>query len=108
MKTVDLLVKARRVLLRHGWTQGTYRDREGQFCATGAIRKAAGLTTPFGCVAWDPMPPAVARASKYLANAMGVDYAARYNDTPGRLKGEVILAFDKAIKNAKRRHPLGD
>ncbi len=94
MKTVDVLIKARNIIKRHGWTQGTMGNCERGFCAIGALSRAGAGDIPD-------------RAERYLDAAIGMS-TVRFNDTPGRLKGEVILAFDKAIKNAKRRHIWGD
>ncbi|MDD5374457.1 hypothetical protein [Acidithiobacillus sp.] len=100
MKTIDVLRRARRRILRNGWGQGMYRVH-GAYCALGAIRLGPRGKLDLG--------PATNRAEGYLANVVGQNRPiAMWNDTPGRLKGEVILAFDRAIKNAKRRHPKGD
>ena len=106
MKTVDILVRARRYLKRHGWRQGMLRGHDGSVCALGALYFGGGVksndTANHRYVANQRK-----RAIRYLeaVTAPGVH---GWNDLPGRLKGEVILAFDRAIKNARRRHINGD
>ncbi len=96
MNTVEVLKKARNRIIRKGWTQGVFHSAEGAYCAIGALSLAnTSVNTQ-------------ERAERYLAAAIGGCSVIDWNDTPGRLKGEVILAFDQAIKNAKRRHVRGD
>lgn len=98
MNTVEVLKRARNRIIRNGWTQGRYRDGvTGAYCALGAILgQFGGMAGP------------TTRAEKYLMGVIGGTTISIWNDTPGRLKGEVVLAFDQAIKNAKRRHVRGD
>ncbi len=97
MRVVDVLVKSLNYLKRHGWTQGLLEDEDGRVCALGALYysnyRASHKTR--------------LNATRYLA-AVTSPGVWGWNDTPGRLKGEVILAYEKAINNARRRHIKGD
>ncbi len=98
LNTVEVLKRARNRIIRNGWVQGQYRNVEGAYCALGAILHG----TPI-------IGGQITKAEQYLMGVIGENTTvSHWNDTPGRLKGEVVLAFDQAIKNAKRRHVRGD
>ncbi len=108
MKTVDILIKAREYILS-GWRQHAYcntGEKKTCFCALGAI----GMATPglypnrLDSVHY----PEETKAAQYLGRVVGLNGIASWNDEPGRTVGDIVTAFDLAIKNAKRRHINGD
>ena len=97
MNEHEVLVKARNLLDRDGWTQGRFGDVGGPYCARGALVVAAGAPRPA------TVPPsrhcgALNSAYHLLQLIVGVEtIGADWNDTPGRTKEEVLAAFDAAI-----------
>jgi hypothetical protein len=88
MTTLQILKKARERIAK-GWTKGDMRKRvkDGMaYCALGAI-KASGAK-------------AYAQAYPWLQAAVGGEEVSVmiWNDSPKRTKGEVLAAFDRAIK----------
>ncbi len=102
MKTLDVLIKARKIV-HTGWFQGNYSNRgQTRYCILGAVCKASGL--PEGEVF--PENPLASRALEYIRGVVGY-YVSEFNDDPFRTNTEVLAAMDQAIKNAKRRHKNG-
>lgn len=95
----DKLLEAADYIHAHGWTQGTYADKQtGAVCALGAIGKVADRTS-FGA------NPATYGAVLYALRQQlldaGPDYRidiAYWNDTPGRTQEQVEQAFRDAAK----------
>ena|SRR6187402_3248691 len=115
MTVVEILTKARELLLTKGWTQGTFaRNADGFPIDISAID--AGKGTCFcemgAVIAADPSQNLYSEARAYVrkGNARvlkkAVDYPAcfpvRWNDSPKRTKEQVIKAFDYAIQYAER------
>lgn len=96
MKTVDILIAARKKLVKYGWVQGHYGCEDDGFCALGAIFNASGDNASY----------TENTAKKYLEAVVGGSIP-NYNDNPHRTKADVLAAYDKAIKNARRRHISG-
>src|SRR4051812_6916470 len=110
MKTVDVLIKARELVMT-GWTQNRYCSTgKTCFCALGAIGMVCPGTYPGVDAAEDKDGksnyPEGTLAAKYLAAALPVGNfgVASWNDAPGRTVGEVVQVFNRAIANARRRH----
>ncbi len=92
MKTVDVLIQAKKNIVKYGWVQGYMGFKEVGFCSLGALDSACENNE---------------RAEAYLQAAAGRDIVG-FNDDPLRTKEHVLAVFDQAIKNAKRRHINGD
>ncbi len=99
MKTVDILIEARK-LIANGWATGTgHRIKGGRhhFCSLGALDRVAGASSE--------------RAKAYLLAVINdgsfteIAGIAVWNDRSS--KKQVLAGFDKAIKNASRRHING-
>ena len=100
MKTIDVLIKARKIV-HTGWFQGNYSNRgQTRYCILGAVCKASGLGP-------QAFPAGVAaKACEYIRGVVGYKIS-EFNDDPFRTNTEVLAAMDQAIKNAKRRHKNG-
>jgi hypothetical protein len=93
---------AKTQLIKNGWTQDCYQDREtGAVCLVGAIRLAV-----HGEVYIDggtEIALAQARRHWWLSKAIqqtaGTDYIPGWNDAPGRAVDEVIAVLDKIIES---------
>ncbi len=117
MKTVDVLIKAREYIAS-GWRRGAYCDwgEAGEngccYCALGAIGMAQPGIYPSPRLHDGTVRryPESTRAYEYLMRVVYTEHrvgVSLWNDAPGRTVGEVLAAFDQAIKNAKRRHING-
>ncbi len=105
MTTVELLTYARSRVKR-AWTQGTSINSSGAVCASGAIFSTAPRAST-------PSHKTRNIAISYLERALdivspGATHISVWNDSVVRTKGEILALYDTAIKNAKRRHVLGD
>jgi len=99
MKTVDVLRKAKNLIKRYGWVQGRMGSKDVGFCTLGALNGVSPMPTLLGAH----------RAREYLKAAIAINYTPihEWNDRKTTSKGLVLSVFDKAIKNAKRRHING-
>lgn len=101
MKTVDILIEARALIVA-GWTRGVLHNNYGgkdRFCSLGAL-DAVGYSNGVPIV----------NAERYLRRVVGGNDGVRiaeWNDDKKTSKKDVLLAFDRAIKNARRRHING-
>ena len=98
MKTKDVLIKARAVLVKKGWNQRSYaQDKDGNetfyaspeacsFCAAGAVMAA---TSNGG-----ERNRAVAR----LVDLIPWNNVTRWNDDQDRTKRQVLALYTRAIK----------
>jgi ABC-type amino acid transport substrate-binding protein len=108
LSTVDVLRRAKQVLIERGWTQGAYecisKDACG-VCAIGAINAAAHD----GDADWEsyqqpqPVMMAVARMEEAVAAYTddGPDGIVGFNDDVAKSVDDVLAAFDKAIALAE-------
>lgn len=99
---LKILIEARRAIAEIGWTQELYaRDGRGYechprnvdavcFCSIGALVRAS-----------DGSEAGYLEAETVLSQAMG-GFIIPFNDEPGRTKGEILAAFDRAIASAER------
>lgn len=103
---LQILIAARKLIARRGgWVKGTYaKTASGKttdilspdaaaFCSIGAIMKV-GMGGP------GSMYP---HACNHLAVASGIFDIPAFNDKPATTKRQVLAAFDKAIKHARKR-----
>lgn len=97
----DIILKAKELIERDGWVQGSLRwTHDGVCqgrCLVGALRDASMLEISF------PAPEYSARYNSYLAARQRVrDLAWNdevvWNDTPGRTKDEVLEMLTKAAQ----------
>lgn len=82
-----------RALIEKGWTQGTFSDRCGSYCALGAVLEVTIRDTGESSL-----------TAGVLARAIGLPdlYSVpRWNDDPKRKKREVVEAFRKAAELAR-------
>lgn len=106
MTTIEVLRKAREVLVTRGWHQGGYASDRTQLdtcsvCAVGAIYVAV-CGKPFGTLGRG----LVHAAAGLLADAVGYRgslFGEAWNDVHGRTFEEVLAAFDAAIAAAEAR-----
>lgn len=96
---VEMLIKGRDFLERHGWTRNTYMKGLifKKYCATGALRAANGVaftTLACGRPFWDAVRLLDSVASEGDIGSGGIIH---YNDFRARNKREVLAVFDKAI-----------
>lgn len=105
MTVVDVLRRARDLLLTKGWTQGAFaRNKYGRsitalsrdavcYCAYGAIdrasRRGKGDLAEASC-------DLLRRAARFRSST------SKWNDRRGRTKREVLRAFAKAIRIGER------
>ena len=79
-----LLIGRDRIM--RGWVQGTVRSVSGsEVCAAGALMEGEELNQHFA-------------AYDYLCRAIDTAFIGTWNDCPERTQGEVIAAYDRAIK----------
>lgn len=92
LKVASVLEKAKAKLEKYGWVQGKMGSTKCGFCSMGAVRSATRD------------PSMETKAITYLAQAIGAaDYLiVGWNDSAKRKKPQVLRAFDRAIKTAKR------
>ena len=114
----DILIEAREILVKKGWTQGTMarndaklavgtRDKTAvSFCSAGAINKAL---YNYGVDPWavykgsdgrDAVTNNVAYQALKAIYTSDMSVAA-WNDDPFRSKADVLAVFDKAIEAQK-------
>lgn len=107
MTAVEVLRKAREVLVTRGWYQGDYyadRDKRGRWisaekaprCMVGACRAASYIGD--GLFDYD----AYSAAHTMLLAELG-ETPSVWNDAPVRTLNEVLAAFDKAIAAEEAR-----
>ena len=88
MDVHEVLVAARNLIDREGWTQNHYGRPGRGFCVYGACGAAEHGSAL--CGGYGP-------AEDVMRKVLGAPQLAAWNDTPGRTKAEVLAAFDKAI-----------
>jgi hypothetical protein len=91
MTTKDVLISAR-AEIAHGWTQGQFRDSNGNVCLVGALMLGSKHNLAMELSCYRP-----------LRLATGVELPKsmmQWNDAKGRTQVEVLAAFDKAIELA--------
>ena len=81
-----LLLDAADLLEKYGWCQGSYHNRQHQFCMVGAVWAAAKT---------EVLNTAVKEASNHLIEITGPDITG-WNDRPERTREEIIAALRKA------------
>lgn len=93
--STDILYRAAEVLGEAGWCQGQARNREGQFCAIGAIREAA-VEIVGTRDSWSETL-AIGRMSERVRKEVGSPLYSipRWNDEEGRSAEDVILAMKR-------------
>jgi hypothetical protein len=108
--TVQVLEKAKELLIEDGWTQASREDANGSRCATGAIQRAAILLDGRTRSSFTRL-----RVEHILASTINTpwDDAVRndapdmiiedWNDEVGRTFQEVMAQFDAAILLAKEK-----
>jgi hypothetical protein len=111
MKPSEICTRAIDLLETHGWTTGTYRERDGRLCLIGACRAAAlHLTAP-------PITPDVAteyisvdfmypneyyQALNELHTVAHTTNLAQWNDTRAKTQDRVIGVLHTAATNLHR------
>lgn len=94
MTTKEILVKAKGLIEKHGWTQDKYHAPTGEFCSLGAIRYAI-----WDCLDRSSTDDVYYKAKTAFLRATDSGYSSdvAFNDAEGRTKDEVLAVFDKAI-----------
>jgi len=93
MTALNVLAKARALLVKRGWVQGLAIDEMGRLCTVGACKIAAGGGA--NDVRW---PVAAAAAAAVLERSLDLDEeVSEWNDRTERTLDEVLAAFDRAI-----------
>ena len=89
--TVEILRRARELLVRDGWAQHVILSGDGRRCLMGAIIHAGQPTPadPEGNRRWAAVEP--------VCKVIGHRFIGQWNDAPGRTFEEVLAAFDRAI-----------
>ena len=90
-QVVGCLKRAKGLLVKYGWIQGRFGDKEHGFCAIGAIRNATESE--------EIEDEAFYALSVACADGGNIAF---WNDRERRRKAEVLAAFDRAIKKAQR------
>ena len=114
MQVLEALIKARTLLVQHGWTQnGWARDADGEtrpwedpraecYCAAGALRRAI-YGTDCAVPLTDPVLEQAESALRCQIVRLG--YGAilieEFNDQPHRTAEDVLAVFDAAIARAR-------
>lgn len=124
MNTVDVLVAGRK-LIADGWVQGEYisaSQRKPKFCSLGSINRVLGETDDAAFNSMSGDRGLRTRVVRYLSHAAAQEgladrghnslHLAQYsiikvNDEPTRTKMAILSWFDRAIRNARRRHVNG-
>lgn len=88
-----VLLAARTLIDCEGWTQRTFVDWHGKFCAVGAVINTSAPS----------LPQIEARRSVADAVNIDVDRLTNWNDHARRTKAEVLEAFDLAIAAEEKR-----
>ncbi len=106
MKTVDVLIAARKLIsTERKWLRGILCEDGRKFCAIGAIDAvgAPGHTRRSAERYLDAVTGSPILFSDRPMRQRIMDFNDDYNVS----HSDVLAAFDKAIKNAKRRHLFG-
>ena len=101
MKTVDVLKKARQLLVRRNWCQGAFGfDSNGNKLFAGDnLGKAVSLCLLGACYAVAPSLAEVVAAEKVLEKTLAKDISlSGWNDMPRRTKQQVLNLFTRTIK----------
>lgn len=104
MTTREVLEQAR-AFIEQGWSRRTLEGMNGNVCAIGAIKRAAGLnaqgpydsTNTYYRCATRAVARTIAKGT-YLNFADAAHRVVQYNDNSGRTKECVLAAFDAAIE----------
>jgi hypothetical protein len=96
----QVLLDAADLIKQHGWTQGTYRNRTGEFCMVGALWAAMLKQNDTDWMdryntsyTYDLLHKAMNLGEKVVAGS-----PAGWNDRPGRTKRRVIRRLRKSAK----------
>lgn len=121
MNTLDVLVNGRKQIAT-GWVQGHYEmpddDGNPQFCSLGSINRilAGSARSSHGASSLRKKVIRYLSAAAVQEGLAKIAYVSipfaqsliiRINDANGRTKSEVLSWFDRAIRNARRRHING-
>jgi hypothetical protein len=107
-----LLIKARALIVKHGWCQHTLFDDKVRLCAVGAISFAAdGMNSVSGFATRSEailrLAQTLPRGKLYMCceEPRRAHYAQRHvtywNDRKSRTKKQVLAKFDLAIANSR-------
>jgi hypothetical protein len=96
-RTQTLLLKARNLILTHGWKKEEYGDAKSGYCAMGALLAASKGNWS----RWN-------KARAVMEQVTGVttdryDSISDWNDVRSRRKSHVVAKFNKAIKIAGKK-----
>lgn len=87
---LEVLRKAREVLVTDGWCQNELISSAGAHCAIGALHQAVEYkATVVPCIL--ALRNVMSDPEKYHNGLT------KYNDTPGRTKEEILALYDRAI-----------
>lgn len=99
----DALTRAADYLDEHGWHQGSITDGKGSFCALGCIARVTLSENERGYLDYSASSEGqrieYSRAAGALARHLGFPDkfdVSRWNDTPGRVKEDVVRALRDA------------
>lgn len=98
--TTKILRGARDLIARRGgWTQNTYDNGRGAYCAVGALRQVACGNTYLP----NRAPAGYTNAYRLLDRTSGGNILG-FNDRGSTRKKDVLTAFDRAIELAESQH----
>lgn len=110
MSNVKQILTSARALIEQGWAQSSYARRADEltvdvlnehavcFCMVGSVLRASNVS----CAAYDRDEfPDVAEALNVIRLAINSFPIVQFNDSPNRVKEDVIAAFDRAIASVE-------
>lgn len=101
MLTSEVLKKAQRAIVEHGWVKGNFGDEEQGFCMMGAIGFAlqqSGRGGVLSSAAYQTLSDQI-----YKENGDNYEGVTHYNDKIAKDKKDVEEMFNRAITLAKMR-----
>ena len=101
MKTVDVLKKARQLLVRRNWCQGAvgFDSKGNKLFAGDSLGKAVSLCIIGACLAAAPTRAEGVAAKEVLEKTLAKDISlSGWNDMSRRTKQQVLNLFTRTIK----------